>query len=60
MEQLDSPQLRAAARRYAQAAQRLSAVPFWRRTSAESKLRAQRREYVGELIRTAETHRLRV
>jgi hypothetical protein len=58
MDHLDSPQLRAAARSYAEAAKRFSGAPFWRRKSAGLKLKAQRRAYVWELIRTAEARRL--
>lgn len=60
MEHLDSPALRAAARTYADAANRLSNAPFWRRKNAELELKAQRRAYVRELIRTAEARRLEV
>ena len=58
MEHLDSPQLRRAARRYAEAAQRMTRAPFWRRKVATADLKAQRRAYVLELIRTAEARRL--
>ena len=60
MDHLDSPQLRTAARSYADAAKRLAKAPFWRRKHAELELKAQRREYVRELIRTAEARRLEV
>jgi ribosomal protein L18E len=58
MEHLDSPELRDAAQRYAQAARRLSSAPFWRKKTASLELKAQRRAYVTELIRTAETRRI--
>jgi hypothetical protein len=60
MDHLDSPQLRTAARGYANAARRLAGAPFWRRKNAEVELKAQRRAYVRELIRTAEARRLEV
>ena len=60
MDHLDSPQLRAAARIYAEAANRFATAPFWRRKNAETELKAQRRAYVRELIRTAEARRLEV
>jgi hypothetical protein len=60
MDHLDSPQLRAAARGYAEAAKRLSSAPFWRRKTAGEQLKVQRRAYVRELIRTAEARRLEV
>ncbi len=60
MEHLDSPQLRKAARSYAEAAKRVSSAPFWRRKSADVQLKAERRAYVLELIRTAEARRLEV
>ena len=60
MDHLDSPQLRVAARSYADAARRFSKAPFWRRKNAGVELKAQRREYVRELIRTAEARRLQV
>ena len=58
MEQLDSPQLRRAAQKYAEAARRLASAPFWRRKVAGEVLREERRAYVMELIRTAEARRL--
>ncbi|HEX4719743.1 MAG TPA: hypothetical protein VH300_14545 [Thermoleophilaceae bacterium] len=58
MDQLDSPQLRSAARTYADAARRFTTAPFWRRKNAGSALKAHRRAYVRELIRTAEARRL--
>jgi hypothetical protein len=58
MEHLDSPQLRGAAQLYAEAAKRLASAPFWRRKFATQELKAQRRAYVVELIRTAEARRL--
>ena len=58
MEQLDSPQLRRAAQRYADAAQRMTHAPFWRRKVATADLKVHRRAYVVELIRTAEACRL--
>jgi hypothetical protein len=58
MDHLDSPQLRRAAKSYAEAAKRLAGAPFWRRKSAHITLKAQRRAYVHELIRTAEARRL--
>jgi hypothetical protein len=58
MEHLDSPQLRRAAQRYAEAAQRMARAPFWRRKVATADLKAYRRAYVLELIRTAEARRL--
>jgi hypothetical protein len=60
MDHLDSPQLRTAARSYAEAATRFSKAPFWRRKNAGLELKAQRRSYVHELIRTAEARRLEV
>jgi hypothetical protein len=60
MDHLDSPQLRKAARSYAAAARRLSSAPFWRRKNADVHLKAERRAYVRELIRTAEARRLEV
>jgi hypothetical protein len=60
MDHLDSPQLRNAARSYAEAAKRFARAPFWRRKNAGFELRAQRRAYVLELIRTAEARRLEV
>jgi len=60
MDHLDSPQLRTAARSYADAARRLAGAPFWRRKNAEVELKTQRRAYVHELIRTAEARRLEV
>lgn len=60
MDHLDSPQLRTAARAYAEAARRFAGAPFWRRKSASLELKAQRRAYVRELIRTAEARRLEV
>ena len=60
MDHLDSPQLRVAARSYAEAARRASSAPFWRRKNADLELKAQRRAYVRELIRTAEARRLEV
>jgi hypothetical protein len=58
MDHLDSPQLRTAARSYAQAAKRVASAPFWRRKKSGLELKAQRRAYVRELIRTAEARRL--
>jgi hypothetical protein len=58
MDQLDSPQLRTAAKSYAEAAKRFAGAPFWRRKNAGVLLKTQRRAYVHELIRTAETRRL--
>lgn len=58
MDHLDSPQLRSAARSYAEAAKCFASAPFWRRKSARMLLKAQRRAYVLELIRTAEARRL--
>lgn len=58
MDHLDSPQLRRAADRYAVAAKRLARAPFWRRNAASVALKAMRRAYVLELIRTAEARRL--
>lgn len=58
MDHLDSPQLRHAAQTYADAARRFAGAPFWRRTSANLDLKAHRRAYVVELIRTAEARRL--
>lgn len=60
MDHLDSPQLRTAAKRYAEAARRFSTAPFWRRKNAGVELKEQRRAYVRELIRAAETRRLEV
>ena len=60
MDHLDSPQLRSAARSYAEAARRLAGAPFWRRKTASLELKARRRAYVVELIRTAEARRLEV
>jgi hypothetical protein len=60
MDHLDSPQLRTAARSYAEAATRFSKAHFWRRKNAELELKARRRSYVRELIRTAEARRLEV
>jgi hypothetical protein len=60
MDHLDSPQLRIAAKSYADAAKRFAGAPFWSRRKAESALKAQRRVYVHELIRTAEARRLEV
>jgi hypothetical protein len=60
MDHLDSPQLRTAARSYAEAAKRLSRAPFWRRKNADLELKDTRRVYVRELIRTAEARRLEV
>ena len=60
MDHLDSPQLRTAARSYAEAAKRFSRAPFWRRKSAGLELKSRRRAYVRELIRTAEARRLEV
>jgi hypothetical protein len=60
MDHLDSPQLRSAARSYASAARRFASAPFWRRKNAGIALKAQRRAYVRELIRTAEARRLQV
>jgi hypothetical protein len=58
MDHLDSPQLRRAAQIYAEAARRFAAAPFWRRKLAGEDLKAVRRAYVVELIRTAEARRL--
>jgi hypothetical protein len=58
MDELDSPQLRTAAKGYADAARRFAGAPFWRRKNAGIRLKAQRRAYVHELIRTAEARRL--
>jgi hypothetical protein len=58
MDTLDSPQLRLAARNYAEAAKRFAGAPFWRRKDAGLNLKAHRRAYVLELIRTAEARRL--
>jgi hypothetical protein len=58
MDHLDSPQLQRAAERYAEAARRLASAPFWRRKNASFDLKARRRAYVVELIRTAEARRL--
>ena len=58
MEQLDSPEIRAAARRYADAAHRHETAPFWRRKTAVLELKQQRRAYVRALIATAEARRL--
>ena len=60
MDHLDSPQLRNAAKRYAEASRRFSSAPFWRKKNAGLELKAQRRAYVRELIRTAEARRLEV
>jgi hypothetical protein len=60
MDHLDSPQLRTAARSYAEAAKRFASAPFWRKKNASLALKAQRRAYVRELIRTAEARRLQV
>jgi len=60
MDHLDSPQLRSAARSYAAAARRFTSAPFWRRKNAGIALKAKRRAYVRELIRTAEARRLQV
>ncbi len=60
MDHLDSPQLRSAAQSYAEAARRFDGAPFWRRKSAGLALKAERRAYVRELIRTAEARRLEV
>ena len=60
MDHLDSPQLRIAARTYAEAARRASSAPFWRRKNADDELKTRRRAYVRELIRTAEARRLEV
>ena len=60
MDHLDSPQLRDAARSYAEAARRFDGARFWRRKNAGLELKAQRRAYVHELIRTAEARRLQV
>jgi hypothetical protein len=60
MDHLDSPQLRVAARSYAEAARRAASAPFWRKKTAGVELKAQRRAYVRELIRTAEARRLEV
>jgi len=58
MDHLDSPQLRSAARSYAEAAKRFAGAPFWRRKADRLTLKAQRQAYVLELIRTAEARRL--
>jgi hypothetical protein len=58
MDHLDSPQLRSAATSYAEAARRFASAPFWRRKNAGQELKAERRAYVRELIRTAEARRL--
>jgi len=58
MKHLDSPELRLAAQSYADAAKRQARAPFWRRKVASQDLKAQRRAYVLELIRTAEARRL--
>jgi hypothetical protein len=58
MDHLDSPQLRNAGKRYAAAAKRFAGAPFWRRKNASLELKAERRAYVHELIRTAEARRL--
>jgi hypothetical protein len=58
MDHLDSPQLRRAARHYADAAKRVGSAPFWRRKAAGEELKLRRRTYVTELIRTAEARRL--
>lgn len=60
MDHLDSPQLRAAAMGYAEASRRFDGAPFWRRKNAGLELKARRRDYVRELIRTAEMRRLEV
>jgi hypothetical protein len=60
MDHLDSPQLRTAARSYAEAAKRFASAPFWRRRKWGLALKDQRRAYVRELIRTAEARRLEV
>jgi ribosomal protein L18E len=60
MDHLDSPQLRNAARSYAEASNRFASAPFWRRKTAGLELKARRRAYVRELIRTAEMRRLEV
>jgi hypothetical protein len=60
MDHLDSPHLRIAARSYAEAAKRVAGAPFWRRKNADLELKAHRRAYVVELIRTAEARRLEV
>jgi hypothetical protein len=60
MDHLDSPQLRRAAKSYADAAKRFAGAPFWRRKNADIRLKAHRRAYVYELIRTAEARRLEV
>ena len=60
MDHLDSPQLRIAAKTYAEAAKRFAKAPFWRRKNAGVALKAQRRAYVRELIVTAEARRLEV
>ena len=60
MDHLDSPELRTAAKSYAEAAKRFAKAPFWRRRNAALDLKAQRRAYVRELIRTAEARRLEV
>jgi hypothetical protein len=60
MDHLDSPQLRDAAQSYAEAARRATSAPFWRRKNAGVELKARRRAYVRELIRTAEARRLEV
>ena len=60
MDHLDSPQLRNAARSYAEAAKRFSTAPFWRRENAGEQLKVERKAYVRELIRTAEARRLEV
>ena len=58
MEQLDSPQIREAARLYADAAHRHDTAPFWRRKTASLELKQQRRAYVRALIATAEARRI--
>jgi ribosomal protein L18E len=60
MDHLDSHQLRNAAKHYAEASRRFSSAPFWRKKNAGLELKAQRRAYVRELIRTAEARRLEV
>jgi hypothetical protein len=60
MDHLDSPQLRSAAKSYAAAAKRFAGAPFWRKKNASLELKARRRVYVRELIRTAEARRLEV
>lgn len=58
MEQLDSHEIREAARRYADAARRHEKAPFWRRKTAALELKQQRRAYVRALIATAEARRI--